>query len=127
MLSSVSPIEQTWASFKTKRTSTELYSEDAVVMYVPTCVGVRGNAQIRKFFLNSQFSEKVNPVQETVYNTVVGSHQLIEEVIWSIHFHTGECKWLVPHLEERYLVIINMYITNSPLFSLAHPSFFLIR
>lgn len=95
-------------------------------MYVPTCVGVRGNAQIRKFFLNSQFSEKVNPVQETVYNTVVGSHQLIEEVIWSIHFHSGECKWLVPHLEDRYLVTISMAINHKflPLFLLAHPLFF---
>lgn len=118
MLSSVSPIEQTWASFKIKRTSTDLYADDAVVMYVPTCVGVRGNAQIRKFFLNSQFSEKVNPVKETVYNTVVASHQLIEEVIWSIHFYSGECKWLVPHLEDRYLVISNM--DTLPSFLLAH-------
>lgn len=106
MLSSLSPIEETWNSFKNKRTAIDLYSEDAVVMYVPTCVGVRGNAQIRKFFLNSQFSEKVNPVQETVYNTVVATHKLIEEVTWSIHFHSGECKWLVPHIEDRFLVII---------------------
>lgn len=75
-----------------------------MVMYVPTAVGVRGNTQIRKFFLNPQFSEKVNSVQEVVYNTVASNSRLIEESTWTIHFHTGECKWLVPQLDERYLV-----------------------
>lgn len=103
-VNSSSSIEQTWNSFKNKRTAADLYSEDAVIMYVPTLVGVRGSAQIRKFFLSAQFSEKVNHVKETVYNTLIGSNKLIEEVIWSIHFYSGECKWLVPHVEERFLV-----------------------
>lgn len=106
MLSAGESNEQTWLSYKNKRTAVELYAEDAVIMYVPTFVGVRGNAQIRKFFLNSQFSEKVNPLQETVYNTLSGGNKLIEESIWSIHFHTGECNWLVPHIEDRFLVSI---------------------
>lgn len=98
--------EQTWTSFKNKRTSVDLYAEDAVIMYVPSSVGVRGGAQIRRFYLNSQFSEKANPVQETVYHTIASGNKLIEEVVWSIHFHTGECNWLVPHIDDRYLVRI---------------------
>ncbi|CAO3657263.1 unnamed protein product [Mucor hiemalis] len=96
--------EQTWTSFKNKRTSVDLYAEDAVIMYVPSSVGVRGGAQIRRFYLNSQFSEKANPVQETVYHTIASGNKLIEEVVWSIHFHTGECNWLVPHIDDRYLI-----------------------
>lgn len=101
--------EATWAAFKAKRTNVDLYTDNAVIMYVPTSVGVRGCAQIRKFFLHPQFSQKVNPVQETVYNTVQSNHQLIEEATWSIHFHSGECKWLLPHTEERYLVTIDLF------------------
>jgi hypothetical protein len=96
--------EATWDAFKTKRTNVELYTDNAVIMYVPTSVGVRGSAQIRKFFLHPQFSEKINPVQEVVYNTVQSGHKLIEEATWTIHFHSGECKWLLPHIEHRYLV-----------------------
>jgi type I restriction-modification system DNA methylase subunit len=98
-------IEETWNAYKTKRTALELYTADAVIMYVPTSIGVRGNAQIRKFFLNNQFSEKINPVSETIYNTLTGGNKLIEEVVWSIHFHTGECRWLLPNIEERFLVM----------------------
>lgn len=97
-------IAEVWDSYKNKRTNTELYSENAVVMFVPSSVGVRGNAQIRKFFLSPQFSEKVNSVKEVVYNTVSSNHKLIEEVTWTVHFHSGECKWLVPQLDDRYLV-----------------------
>lgn len=99
-----SSIEETWSAYKLKRTALDLYTTDAVIMYVPSAIGVRGNAQIRKFFLNNQFSEKVNPVTETVYNTLTSTDKLIEEVVWSTHFHTGECRWLVPNIEERFLV-----------------------
>lgn len=102
--SSSSANEQTWDSFKQKRTSVELYAEDAVIMYVPSSVGVRGRAQIRRFFLNSQFSEKSNPVTETVYHTIAAGDKLMEEVVWSIHFHTGACNWLVPRIDDRHLV-----------------------
>ncbi|KAI8057503.1 hypothetical protein BDF21DRAFT_446758 [Thamnidium elegans] len=124
MLSSatINSVEQTWSAFKNKRTAVDLYAEDAVIMYVPTSVGVRGSAQIRKFFLSNQFSEKVNPVQEEVYNTVTGSNKLIEEVTWSIHFHSGECKWLVPHIEERFLMnsTIKFPVTTSVSFNKEH-------
>ncbi|CAO0792723.1 unnamed protein product [Mucor circinelloides] len=111
-------INDIWDSFKNKRTNTELYSENAVIMYVPTSVGVRGSTQIRKFFLNPQFSEKVNSVQEVVYNTVASGNRLIEEATWTIHFHTGECKWLVPQLDERYLMnaTIKIPVTTSVVF-----------
>ncbi|KAF1806931.1 hypothetical protein V8B55DRAFT_1442967 [Mucor lusitanicus] len=118
---STATISDIWDSFKNKRTNTELYSENAVVMYVPTAVGVRGNTQIRKFFLNPQFSEKVNSVQEVVYNTVASNSRLIEESTWTIHFHTGECKWLVPQLDERYLMnaTIKIPVTTSVAFDKA--------
>ncbi|KAL7322570.1 hypothetical protein PS15p_211555 [Mucor circinelloides] len=114
-------INDIWDSFKNKRTNTELYSENAVIMYVPTSVGVRGSTQIRKFFLNPQFSEKVNSVQEVVYNTVASGNRLIEEATWTIHFHTGECKWLVPQLDERYLMnaTIKIPVTTSVVFDKA--------
>ncbi|KAL7308481.1 hypothetical protein PS15m_011681 [Mucor circinelloides] len=114
-------INDIWDSFKNKRTNTELYSENAVIMYVPTSVGVRGSTQIRKFFLNPQFSEKANSVQEVVYNTVASGNRLIEEATWTIHFHTGECKWLVPQLDERYLMnaTIKIPVTTSVVFDKA--------
>jgi hypothetical protein len=95
---------ETWNSFKNKRTQVELYTEDASIMYVPTAVGVKGNAQIRRFFLNPQFSEKVNSVKETVHHTLHTGNKLIEESNWIITFHTGECTWMVPGVESSYLV-----------------------
>ncbi|KAG1494672.1 hypothetical protein G6F54_007708 [Rhizopus delemar] len=97
-------ITETWDLFKQKRTSVDLYTEDAVVVYVPTSVGVRGNTQIRKFFLHPHFSEKANPVKETAFNTLMSNDRLIEESIWSVHFHSGACNWLVPGIEDRYLL-----------------------
>ncbi|KAI8643925.1 hypothetical protein BD408DRAFT_414106 [Parasitella parasitica] len=97
-------ITDIWSSYKTKRTSVDLYSANAVIMFVPSSVGARGPAQIRKFFLSPQFSEKVNSVQEVVYNTVSSNNKLIEEVTWTITFHSDECKWLVPQLDDRYLI-----------------------
>lgn len=93
-----------WDSYKEKRTNVDLYVDNAVVMYVPTYVGVRGNAQIRRFFLNPQFAEKNVSVQETVNNQVFANNQLVEESVWTVHFHTGECSWLVPQVEDRLLV-----------------------
>ncbi|KAG1056455.1 hypothetical protein G6F43_001649 [Rhizopus delemar] len=97
-------IAETWDLFKQKRTSVDLYTEDAVVVYVPTSVGVRGNTQIRKFFLHPHFSEKANPGKETAFNTLMSNDRLIEESIWSVHFHSGACNWLVPGIEDRYLL-----------------------
>ncbi|KAI9476444.1 MAG: hypothetical protein EXX96DRAFT_577197 [Benjaminiella poitrasii] len=98
-------ISTCWKSFKEKRTNPELYSDNTVIIYQPTLVGTRGDgAQIRKFFLHRQFSEKVNSVQETVYNTVACGHKLIEEVVWTVRFHSTECKWLLPHLEDSFML-----------------------
>ncbi|CEG73176.1 hypothetical protein RMATCC62417_08609 [Rhizopus microsporus] len=99
----ISP-QQLWETFKHKRTSIDLYTQDATVLFVPTLVGARGNAEIRKFFLHPHFSDKSNPVKETVFNTLMSNDRLMEESIWSVHFHTGECSWLVPGIEARYLL-----------------------
>ncbi|KAG1458163.1 hypothetical protein G6F56_006458 [Rhizopus delemar] len=96
--------KETWTSFKENRTSIDLYTEDAVIVYVPTLVGVRGNTQIRKFFLHPHFSQKANTVKETVMDTLVSTNKLFEESVWTIHFYSGVCNWLVPDIEERYLV-----------------------
>ncbi|CEP07891.1 hypothetical protein [Parasitella parasitica] len=110
-----SAITDIWNSYKNKRTNTELYSDNAVIVFVPSSVGARGPAQIRKFFLNPQFSEKVNSVQEVVYNTVSSNHKLIEEVTWTITFHSDECRWLVPQLDDRFLInaTIQFPVTTS--------------
>ncbi|KAG0988089.1 hypothetical protein G6F29_002015 [Rhizopus arrhizus] len=111
-------ITETWNLFKQKRTSVDLYTEDAVVVYVPTSVGVRGNTQIRKFFLHPHFSEKANPVKETAFNTLMSNDRLIEESIWSVHFHSGACNWLVPGVEDRYLLnaTVKFHVTASASF-----------
>ncbi|CAO3695003.1 unnamed protein product [Rhizopus stolonifer] len=101
---STKAVEQVWDSFKQKRTSVDIYTEDATVVYVPTSVGVRGNTEIRRFFLHPHFSQKANPVKETVFNTLVSKNKLIEESIWFVHFQSGECNWLVPDIDERYLL-----------------------
>ncbi|KAI9264757.1 hypothetical protein BY458DRAFT_540583 [Sporodiniella umbellata] len=98
------PIEKTWSLFKQRRTSVEIYTENATVVYVPTFVGVRGNTKIRKFFLHPHFSQKTNTIKETVFNTLVSRNKLIEESIWSIQFNSGECDWLVPGIDEGYLL-----------------------
>jgi hypothetical protein len=96
--------ETTWSAYKAKRTNLELYDENAVVVFVPTSVGARGSAQIRRFFLHPHFSDKNVSIQEQVYTTVASNHRLFEEATWTIHFYTGECNWLVPQLEDRFLV-----------------------
>lgn len=98
------PLKTTWSAFKSKRTNTDLYADNAVVVFVPTSVGARGNAHIRRLFLHPHFSDKNVSVQEQVYNTIASDHQLFEEATWTIHFHTTECNWLVPQLDERFLV-----------------------
>ncbi|KAI8978154.1 hypothetical protein BDB01DRAFT_800945 [Pilobolus umbonatus] len=97
-------MEATWNSFKNKRTNTDLYTQDAVVIYVPSAVGVKGAAEIRKFYLNRQFSEKSVTVQETVYTTLTGGNKLMEEAVWCLQFKTDECKWLVPSIDGRLLM-----------------------
>ncbi|KAI8086979.1 uncharacterized protein B0P05DRAFT_608252 [Gilbertella persicaria] len=97
-------IESVWNAFKTKRSNADLFTTDAVVMFVPSSVGARGNEHIRRFFLHPQFSDKVTLVQETVCHTVASNFRLIEEVVWSVQFFTDECQWLVPGIEDRYLM-----------------------
>lgn len=96
--------ETTWSTYKAKRTNVDLYEEDATVVFVPTSVGTRGSANIRRFFLHHHFSEKNVSVREEVYNVIASNYKLFEEATWTIHFHTPECNWLVPQLDERFLV-----------------------
>ncbi|KAI7905702.1 uncharacterized protein BX663DRAFT_429698 [Cokeromyces recurvatus] len=99
-------IHHGWKSFKENRTNSDLYSENTVIMFVPTLIGTRGNgSQIRKFFLHPQFSDKICIIQETVYNTLISNHKLIEEVVWKVHFKGSECKWLLPNLQENHSMI----------------------
>ncbi|KAF7727324.1 hypothetical protein EC973_007633 [Apophysomyces ossiformis] len=98
-------MENTWSIFKTKPATASIYTDDATVIYVPTGAGARGSAQIRRFYLHPHFSEKVNKLKEHVHNKVTGGNKIIEEVEWSVTFHTGECSWLTPDLGEHFLVI----------------------
>ncbi|KAI8327775.1 hypothetical protein EDC96DRAFT_531349 [Choanephora cucurbitarum] len=99
-----SKLETVWKSFKSKRANADLFSEDAVVIFVPSSVGARGNTHIRRFFLHPQFSDKVSLVDESVFQTVSSDHALIEEAIWTVRFFTDECTWLVPGIDSRYLM-----------------------
>lgn len=95
-------MEETWSTYKTKPSTASIYTDDAVVIYVPTSAGARGSAQIRRFFLQPHF--KSNTVKETVHNKVTSGNKIMEEAEWTITFHGGECSWLVPNVDEGVLV-----------------------
>ncbi|KAI8350854.1 hypothetical protein BD560DRAFT_438922 [Blakeslea trispora] len=113
-----SSLDAVWKSFKSKKTNAELFSEDAAVIFVPSSVGARGNADIRRFFLHPQFSDKVTSVNEYVFQTISSEYSLIEEAIWTVRFFTDECAWLLPGIDSRYLMntSIKFPVTVSALF-----------
>lgn len=95
-------MEATWATYKNKPSTSSIYTEDAVVIYVPSGAGARGNAQIRRFYLQPDF--KAAQIQEQVHGTVISGNKVMEEVEWTITFHGSECNWLVPTVDEGLLV-----------------------
>lgn len=98
-------MEATWATYKNKPATSSIYTEDAVVIYVPSGAGARGNAQIRRFYLQPDF--KAAQIQEQVHGTVMSGNKVMEEVEWTITFHGSECNWLVPSVDEGLLVSIS--------------------
>ncbi|KAI8145642.1 hypothetical protein BJV82DRAFT_601724 [Fennellomyces sp. T-0311] len=95
-------MDDTWSTFKLKPATATLYTDDAVVIYVPSGAGARGNAQIRRFYLQPDF--KATTVREQVHSTVKQGNRLIEEADWTITFaEGGECAWLVPTIDEGTL------------------------
>ncbi|KAG0174751.1 hypothetical protein DFQ28_002393 [Apophysomyces sp. BC1034] len=105
-------MESTWSTYKTKPATASIYTEDAVIIYVPTGSGAKGSTQIRQFYLSPHFSEKVNRLKEHVHNKVTCSNKIIEEVEWSVTFQTGECSWLIPGVDEHYLIISAIFQGN---------------
>ncbi|KAI9262180.1 hypothetical protein BDA99DRAFT_560053 [Phascolomyces articulosus] len=92
-------MEDTWSTFKTKPATATLYTEDATLIYVPSGAGARGNAQIRRFYLQPDF--KSTTIQEQVHSSVKQGNKLFEEVDWTITFNdSGSCTWMVPTLDE---------------------------
>lgn len=96
-------MEDTWSTYKVKPATRDLYTDEAVVIYVPTGAGARGASQIRRFYLQPHF--KATTVKEEVHSHLAASGKIMEEVEWTITFDGGECSWLVPTLDEGLLVI----------------------
>ncbi|KAI7885733.1 hypothetical protein K492DRAFT_190691 [Lichtheimia hyalospora FSU 10163] len=95
-------MEAAWATYKNKPSTSSIYTEDAVVIYLPSGAGARGNAQIRRFYLQPDF--KAAQIQEQVHGTVMSGNKVMEEVEWTITFHGSECNWLVPTVDEGLLM-----------------------
>ena len=102
-------MEQTWETFKTKPATATLYTDNATVIYVPSGAGARGNAQIRRFYLQHDF--KSTTVREQVHSSVKQGNKLFEEVDWQITFNdAGSCTWLLPTIDEGVLVSFKITI-----------------
>ncbi|KAI7871504.1 hypothetical protein BDF14DRAFT_1761862 [Spinellus fusiger] len=90
-------METTWATFKTSPETVDLYTPQAVIAYVPTGMGAKGNTAIHQFYKSAE-EWKINQV---VHSTVKTTDRIIEEVEWTITLLTGKCTWLIPGLEPH--------------------------
>ncbi|KAI9317589.1 hypothetical protein BX666DRAFT_2026863 [Dichotomocladium elegans] len=95
-------MQSTWDTFKTKPATSSIYTDDAVVIYVPSGAGARGSAQIRRFFLQPSF--KSTQIQEKVHATLFSKDRVMEELDWTVTFQGTECTWLVPTIDEGHLM-----------------------
>ncbi|CAO3616793.1 unnamed protein product [Cunninghamella blakesleeana] len=103
-------MEETWDQYKIKPSNMSLYTEDATVTYVTSGAGAKSNTDIRRFYLNGHFSKKSLTLIETVQNRVIASDKLMEELEWTITFHSDECSWLLPNLEGYNLLNVTIKI-----------------
>ncbi|KAI8073377.1 hypothetical protein BC940DRAFT_291179 [Gongronella butleri] len=96
-------MEETWSQYKIKPANSDLFAEDASIIYVPSGTTAQGRAAIRRMYLQSDFSQKTTSVNEVVHHQVKTGNRIIEEAEWILSFHHGTCSWLVPGIEEHQL------------------------
>ncbi|CAO3618816.1 unnamed protein product [Cunninghamella echinulata] len=111
-------MEATWDQYKIKPATLSLYTEDATVSYLPSGANAKTNADIRRFYLSSHFSKKAITLVETIQNRVMTNDKLVEELEWTITFHTNECSWLLGNLDNHQLlnVTIKLPVVISVIF-----------
>ncbi|KAI9300443.1 hypothetical protein BJ944DRAFT_273037 [Cunninghamella echinulata] len=103
-------MEATWDQYKIKPATLSLYTEDATVSYLPSGANAKTSADIRRFYLSSHFSKKAITLVETIQNRVMTNDKLVEELEWTITFHTNECSWLLGNLDDHQLLNVTIKI-----------------
>jgi len=93
-------IESTWLNFKQRPSKDSIFTDDAIVTYVPTGAGAKGSSEIRKMYLSVDHNQKVHIVKETIRKRTVTNDSIVEECEWNVAFTADDCNWLLPKVDS---------------------------
>ncbi|RHZ57891.1 hypothetical protein Glove_382g37 [Diversispora epigaea] len=101
-------IEQVWEEYK-RHHDGDYFTDNATVVFIPTASGARGYDAVRQF-LATAYDSRVLKIKENIIHKTVGQNSIVEESDTKINFVSGEGSWIVPGVDSRHLIDVNIVL-----------------